>query len=543
VALAGRSRAAPPVVDSIYPAGGQRGTSVSVTAVGKLDPWPVQAWADSPALRVEAGKAAGALTVHVAKDAAVGPHLVRLYNGDGASSLRCFFVGDQREMNEAEPNDEFAKANAVGDLPVTINGQLDKSGEVDGYAVPLKQGQCLVASVQGRRLGSAIDPMLHLVDSTGTEVAYAQDGLGLDPLLVYTAPAPGTYVIRVSAFAFPPLADVRLAGGKDAAYRLSVTTGPFVRRALPAGVRRGEKAVVRVVGWNLEADKAEVDATAVAPGVTETFLNVPGGEGRLPIRVADVPEIVDGSAATRPAATALPANVSGTLANPGDERHAWFGLKKGDRYTFTVRGGTIGSPLDPVFRIEDASGKVLATSGDTAVGGDAKLDWAAPADGAYRATVRDLFGRGGPDYDYRLEVGQPAPSVAATADADAYALVPGKTTAVKVAVARRGGHSAALVAVATGLPAGVTATSADVPVKGGEVTLTLAAAGDAKPAGGAFRVLLLGTDPAKPESATAVYDLRKDRDKAGNQEFVDGVAELWLTVSPTATVTPKGAAP
>lgn len=540
--LAGRADALPPVVDSIYPAGGQRGASVAVTAAGKLDPWPAQVWTDTPALRVEVGKAAGVLTIHVAKDAAVGPHLLRLYNADGASSLRCFFVGDQREINEAEPNDEVAKANAVGEMPVTINGQLDKSGDVDAYAVPLQKGQCLVASVQGRRLGSAIDPMLHLVDAAGTEVAYAQDGLGLDPLLVFTARTAGMYVVRVSAFAFPPVADVRLAGGKDAAYRLSLTTGPFVRRTFPTGVRRGEKAVVRLVGWNLADDHAEVDATAIPVGDAQTFLLIPSGEARLPILVSDAPELTDTTATTRPAAVALPVNVGGTLTKPGDERPTWFVAKKGERYTFTARGGTIGSPLDPVLRIEDEAGKTLATSGDTAVGGDAKIDWTAPADGSFRATIRDLFGRGGPDFDYRLEVSRPGqPSVAATTDADAYALVPGKTAAVKVNVSRRNGHVAAFVAVATGLPAGVTATSAEVPAKGGEVTLTLTAAADAKPTSGPIRVLLLGTEPSKPENVPAAYDLRKERDKAGNQEYIDSIAELWLAVSPTATVTPKAA--
>jgi hypothetical protein len=541
LSLAPGADAALPAVDSIYPAGGQRGTGVAVKAAGKFDPWPVQVWTDSPALRVEVGKAAGALTIHVAKDAAPGPHLLRLYNADGTSALRCFFVGEQREANEAEPNDELAKATAVGELPVTINGQLDKSGDVDGYALPLQKGQCLVASVQGRRLGSGIDPMLHLIDPAGTEVAYAQDGMGLDPLLVYTAPASGTYVVRVSAFGFPPVADVRLAGGKDAAYRLSLTTGPFVRRTLPAGVRRGEKTAVKLVGWNLESDRAEVDATALAPGVTQLFLPIPGGEVRLPISVSDVPEITDARAATRPSATPLPANVSGVIARPGDEAHVWFAARKGAGYTFVARAGTIGSSLDAVLRIEDATGKVLATAGDAPVGGDARLDWAAPADGTYCATIRDLFGRGGSDYDYRLEIGQPGPTIAATADDDAYALVTGKTTAVKVKVVRRNGHSAPLVAVATGLPAGVTATSAEVPATGGEVTLTLTAAADAKPASGAFRILLLGTDPTKPENLTAVFDLSKERDKAGGQAYIDGIPELWLTVSPTALVAPKAA--
>ena len=91
---------------------------------------------------------------------------------------------------------------------------------------------------------------------------------------------------------------------------------------------------------------------------------------------------------------------------------------------------------------------------------------------------------------------------------------------------------------APGLPPGVTATGVEVPAKGGEVTLTLTAAATAKPASGPIRVLLLATDLNKPEGVVAQYDLRKDRDKAGNQEFVDSTGDLWLTVSPTASVKP-----
>jgi hypothetical protein len=515
---------------------------VAVTAVGKFETWPVQVWADTPGLRVEAEKANGKLVVHVAKDAAVGPHLLRLYNADGASALKCFMVGEGREASEVEPNDELAKAQAVGELPVTVNGQLDKSGDVDGYAVTLREGQCLVASVQGRRLGSAIDPMLHLVDPAGNEVAYAQDGLGLDPLLVYRAPAAGTYVVRVSAFAFPPVADVRLAGGKDAVYRLNLTTGPFVRRAVPGAVRRGEKATVRLSGWNLATDHAEVDATAVEADASQVFVPVPNGEGRLGIDLVDVPQVVEsGAAATRPTAVTLPVDVSGTIASAGEEDRFEFAVKKGERYTFAVRAGTLGSILDPVLRIEDAAGKQVAADDDSGGAQEPRVDWTAPADGTYRAVVGDLYGRGGAEYVYRLEVRRPVAGVSATVDADAYVLNPGKTAAVKVNVARQNGYAGGLVAVVTGLPAGVSATSAEVPAKGGEVTLTLAAAAEAKAWSGAVRVLVLGTEVGRPDGVVARVDLRKDRDTAGNQEFIDWTGEVWLTLSPTASAAVKKA--
>jgi hypothetical protein len=126
--------------------------------------------------------------------------------------------------------------------------------------------------------------------------------------------------------------------------------------------------------------------------------------------------------------------------------------------------------------------------------------------------------------------------VVGTLDNDAYPLTPGKSVAVKVAVARRSGHNTPLVAVVTGLPAGVTATSAEIPAKtGGDVTLTLTAAADAKPYSGPIRVLLLSTDADRAESTAATIDLRKELDKAGGQGFIERSADVWLTLSPSAS--------
>jgi hypothetical protein len=442
-------------------------------------------------------------------------------------------VGDQTEIAEAEPNDELAKAQAVKELPVTINGQLEKSGDVDCYAVQLQAGQCLVASVQGRRLGSPIDPMLHLIGEDGTQLAFVHDGLGLDPLLVYRADKAGRYVVRVSAFAFPPAAEVKLAGGKDAVYRLSLTTGPFIKATSPSGITRGHKATLRPIGWNLQSDRIDVDATAVSAGVDHLFIPVPGGETRLRIEVGEGAEVVE-SADQPPPTLTPPVNVSGAIASAGEEDHFQFTAKKGERLDFLVRAATSGSPLDAVLRIDDSAGKSLAT-GDGGTAGDAKLAWTAPQEGVYRATIADLYHNGGAEYLYRLEIKRPTPEVRSTVENDAYALVPGKSVSIKVSVARKNDHAGALVAVVTGLPPGVTATSAELPAKGGgDVSLVLTAAADAKPASGPFRVLLLGTDASHPEVVAATLDLRKDVDKPGGQAFIDQAAEVWLTLSPTA---------
>ena len=86
-------------------------------------------------------------TVQISKDVAPGIHLVRAYTVDGASAPRWFVVGTQKEQSEKEPNDNARQAQVIESLPVTLNGQLEKSGDVDSFAIKLTAGQWLVADV------------------------------------------------------------------------------------------------------------------------------------------------------------------------------------------------------------------------------------------------------------------------------------------------------------------------------------------------------------------------------------------------------------
>ena len=531
-------RAAAPVVEFLYPAGGQRGTTVAVKAGGKLDKWPVQAWTDAPGLKVQPGAESGSLTIQIDKDVAAGPHLLRLYNAEGPSVPRVFVVGEGPETAETEPNDEASRAQAVKELPATINGRLDKNGDVDSYAVKLEAGQWLTAVVQGRRLGSPMDPLLHAYDAEGHQVGFAHDGLGLDPLLVFRASKAGTYYVRVSAFAFPPAADVKLAGGAQDVYRLNLRAGAPALHVMPAGVRRGTKARVQLVPWRQGAGEArskEVDATAVADGDDSVLVPGCGAEGGLRVYVGDGPEWTEAEAGSAAAAQppAAPFAVTGRVEHDGEEDGFRFTARKGEQVVFSVHSVALVSAMDPALRVEDESGKALASDDDgggrdpmSPLGGDARLEWDPGADGVYRVVVSDLYGRGGEGYVYRLAVQKKNPAMVATVTGDEFRVAAGKSESIKVRVIRRTGDDRGLVVTATGLPAGVTATAAEVPAASGDMTVTLTAAADAKAAAGPFQVMVLSTDPQYPSANPASAALRKDK----GQELVAQTQALWLTV-------------
>ena len=519
--------AAPPVLESLYPLGGQRGTKMQVAAAGKVEPWPVKAWTDSPGIVFEADAKAGVFNVQIAADVTPGPHLVRLHNTDGASVLRVFMVGEQAEIVEGDANDEISKPQIISGLPVTINAQLEKSGDVDAYGIKLETGQCLVASLQGRRLGSAMDPMLHLYDDAGNEVAFTHDGMGLDPLLTYRAARAGNYVVRVTGFGHPPEANVRLAGGKNHFYRLSLTTGPFVRAVYPAGVKRGGKRELQLLGWNLEGQSVrEADASRARQDYM--WLSTGDSEGRMRIEVGDGPELTEEEASAAGAPLSAPFGVTGRLAAGGEQDRYRITMKKDQKVMLAVRAGVLGSPVDAVLHVEDEAGKSLARDDDANGSGDPRMEWTAPADGEYRVVVSDLNRQGSAASVYHLSAKLPVPQVRAAVAGHAVTVNAGKAASVKVNVARLHGYNGGLVVVATDLHTGVTCTSAEVPKAGGDVDLTFAAAPDAKAKSGAIRVMVLGTEVENPLAVMANYDLAKE----GGQDLVAASEAIWLTVIP-----------
>jgi hypothetical protein len=538
-------RAAAPTLEYLHPAGGQQGTTVQVTAAGAFEPWPVSGWADHPGIHLEASGEKGKLAVRIDKGVPAGPHLLRLHNAEGASAPRVFVVGGQPELAEAEPNNELAQATAVPSMPATVNARLEQRGDVDSFSVKLEAGQTLVASLQGRRLGAPMDPLLHLHDAAGGQpVAFAHDGFGLDPLLVYRAERAGTYVVRVAAFADPPAADVSFTGAANAVYRLSLTTGPFVRSAFPAGVSRGTKSAVQLRGWNLgpggaeTSEPREVDAAGAPADADHVMVPVPGGEHLLRIELGDGPELTDADPrVSGPGAAPLdaPVALNGTIGQAGEEDVLRFAAKKDERFVLTVRAGAAGARLDAALRIEDDAGKPLANDDDAAGNGDPRIEWPAPADGVYRAVVSDLYGAGGPDCVYRLALVRPQPRVTATLDAHEYRLAPGGTATIKLAVARTHGHAEPLFASATDLPPGVTCPDVEVPAAAGEVTLTLTPAADATAVAVPIRVVLRSPDPQRPAMIPAAFDLSKDN----AQGLVSRTETVWLTVLPAAPPPPK----
>jgi len=214
-----------PSFDALYPSGAERGSTNVVTASGKFDPWPPKVWLSGAGVHFNADTNKGKFTVTVDAEAATGPRVVRFYNEEGVSEPRFFVVGEQPEISEAETNNHFARAQQIAALPVTINGRLEKSGDVDSFAVQLRSGDELEARIDSYVLMSKLDAVLRLVTTNGHQLAWNHDFATLDPRLVWSATNDQTLVVQVYGFPYPATADVRLYGGDSAFYRLHLRAG------------------------------------------------------------------------------------------------------------------------------------------------------------------------------------------------------------------------------------------------------------------------------------------------------------------------------
>ncbi|MBM4072219.1 MAG: hypothetical protein FJ271_25325 [Planctomycetes bacterium] len=427
-----------PVLHSIFPSGGQAGTSVDVAMTG-IDLEGLQDIRSTVPGLTAKKTAANRFTLTIPKDTPPGVYDLSAVGLHGISSPRAFFVSNRAEQLEREPNDTFERAQEAA-LDMVLNGQIQKAGDVDCYRFTAKAGQRVVLECFAKRIDSQLRAVLEVYDADGKRLAANRGYADVDPLVDFLAPADGTYFAKVF--------DLSFLGSVSCFYRLDIDTRPRVEFSVPCVVTRGRSTRVKLYGRNLlqpevgakpkrprNLDCVEVEVTPPETGRHDRVplplqppqLSVdgfayyyPGGHAPVMIGLTDVPvtaAAADNHVPDRAQEIPVPCEVSGQLSD-GDERH-WYGVqvRRGEVLWLEAFGERIGSPVDLAVAVLDPSGgrelKKLADCLEN-IGGyrfptmhaDPSGRWVAPADGRYLIVVRNLIG--GQKHDsrrlYRLSV-------------------------------------------------------------------------------------------------------------------------------------------
>jgi hypothetical protein len=202
---------------------------------------------------------------------------------------------------------------------------------------------------------------------------------------------------------------------------------PALNKLTPNAGTRGQTVTVRMEGkelvgaaevistlpglkWKIHpggpADELEVSLTIpkYAPaGVYPLRVKTPGGESAAVSFIVDLfTPVATGAGVSSPESApeiGLPATLTGNLTRAGEVHFFRLRLKAGEEVGVQAVTAALGSKLDPVLRLTDAEGRVVAEGGGL-------LGCRVSAEGSYVLSVRDRDYRPDQPMTYRLHVGR-----------------------------------------------------------------------------------------------------------------------------------------
>jgi hypothetical protein len=390
------SQTAPPTLQKASVTGGQRGKKVTITIVGTnidnatrllfsqpgfssrvtgtkevaLEKMVVPKGVVRTEAPIEDGARRYELTAIVTIDASV-PHGVygfRLQTPLGISNQLRFAVSAYPEIQDREPNAVATPQTAQ--LPAALVGTLGKPGDVDAFVFTARAGEEMVFEVVSRALGARLDSLVRLLDESGATVAENNDNdLSRDSVLTWRFTRAGRYTLTIE--------DVEHGGGGDGfAYRVNAGALPYVTGIFPLVVSTRSAIDPRVNGVNL--GQARVSFARAPAGDARTAPVVVAGSSGLAInrkvmaieRNPEMLEVEPNDDLVRAQKLTFPTTVNGRIwknGEPGgtpakaggaaDADVFTFSATKGQKLVFEVTAQQIGSPLDSVLEVLDASGR------------------------------------------------------------------------------------------------------------------------------------------------------------------------------------------
>lgn len=455
---------------------------------------------------VQPDAAAGRVAIEVVVDESAQPGIYAIFLASSTGISNPVLIGVDR-LPQAPLTEETAS------LPISLSGTL-AGAEVKRTTLTGTKGQRIVMDIEAQRLGAGFKPILRLTDARGKQLAYGspQPWFGGDARLEATMPEDGKYVIEVH--------DRVYRAAAPGYFRLKIGDLATADRVHPAAIGAAA-ARLSFLGGTLPPEAAiDFNPAGLAPGDhPATWPSLPLVTGPRPnVVVSDHSEVVETTSATG-IQEAGPANVgiSGVLAKPGEEDQYLVTVSPGQKLRVEMQARRLGSPIDGVLAIRNEQGGQLAGADDVPGSPDPLIaDFTVPADVTkVVVAAKDLLGRGGADFNYRLVVRDLAqPNFSLSASAGRVLIPSGGTQVLQVAVERQSYGGPIKLEIA-GLPETIQVQGLDIAAGASQGLLTLTAPPGVNGAG-LIRITGRGADaaaslvrtvrgPALPGSPLAPY--------------------------------------
>ncbi len=266
---------------AIYPAGGQRDTTINARCIGDIGGEFNQTFA---------------LPAEYDPEFAVSPS----DSGGKVPTPIPFRLFDHGNALEAEPNDELAAATRV-ELPLAFNGIIERPGDVDHFRFTAQKGAVYEVECYARRVRSELDSVMELYNAEGKRIQRNDDGgkvtdnldaetRGSDSYFRFEVPEDGEYVLRIR--------DLMDRGGPGFVYRVEFSpVQPWLLIRLPRaedpndlyGQYRQQIFVARgnYFGCIVDARRKNhrgpviLEAPNLPEGVTMRAITIPAAGGRV----------------------------------------------------------------------------------------------------------------------------------------------------------------------------------------------------------------------------------------------------------------------
>ena len=460
--------------------------------------------------------------LEIAADLPVGNVALHVRTRSGISNPRTLHVNRFPIIAETAAT---AKRETAQILPMdrTVWGHIIRA-ETDWYAVDLAKGQRCSLEVLAYRISPTdLDAMLQVWGPDG-KLFQEKDMSQLyyhDPVCSFIAPQAGRYTIALrDALNGSHQNDARYGMSSECLYVMHVGDYSQATSVFPLGGTMGQSIEVEMHG-----DVHGVIRQTVKLPAQPTFdfapmgrLNnvwvfdkpdtvLPGdgkglGTGPLFLMASPHPSVREAAEHnTRETAQALPPPpfaVEGHIEKPDVDDWYRFALPKDKSWRVDVFARRLRSPMDPKLTLFPAGKSATPQENDDRSGSDIDSTLIVKGtDEEVAVRVADTRGEGGSDFGYRLVVEEAVPQInLTTASVELMTLLPLFKTGHSISVPR-GGRGLLLLEMqrdgaaptvpldisVSGLPPGVTADVAKLPLASGYYPVVLSAGGDAALAG------------------------------------------------------------